>query len=66
MLKNLSKLNGASPLNKNEQKSIKGGNPILIVEGPCGPTGGKVVPSGYCSTNTYGTIYYNGVCWACY
>ena len=64
-MKKLKNLKGAKMLTRNEQQEIKGGIPIFIPNGPCGPTGGvntgPVAPDEFC-----GGQRYNGDCWYCY
>ena len=46
MLQDILKLNGVQKVNKQQQKSIRGGDiPILVEEHPCGDTGGRINPS---------------------
>jgi hypothetical protein len=59
-------LNLGKALNKAEQKEINGGIGIRPVYEPCGDTGGMPVSSAHCGMGTYGTQWYNGVCYACY
>ncbi len=59
-------LNLGKNLSKKEQENIYGGRLRPQPFGPCGETGGMVVASHHCESGGYGTVYANGVCWACY
>jgi hypothetical protein len=69
-MKKLANLKGAKALDRNEQKTISGGRHggiHLVEDGPCGETGGKVLPN-YTQASCYGYGYAwaNGQCWICY
>ncbi|TSE06814.1 MULTISPECIES: hypothetical protein [Aquimarina] len=70
MLKNILELNHAKKLNKEEQKSVKGGfkEELISVDTPCGDTGGRVrthISSFLCAQ--YGGVYLgNNTCMICH
>ncbi len=57
-------LNIGKALDKIEQKEINGGR--RPGSGPCGGTGGIPVNPAHCQAGTWGTNWYNGVCYACF